>query len=149
MKKIKDIIRPFLKKDIPNIRPGDTVKVFQKIKEKDKEKTQTFKGLVIARKHRKEIGATITIRRVIDGVGVERIFPLHLPTIEKIEILKRSKVRRAKLYYLRKAKGKRARLKRKEFVQVMAEEKPEKEVKEPSQEKQEDEIRPRQEINKK
>ncbi len=122
MKKIKEAIQPFLKKEIPDIRPGDTVKVFQKIKEKDKVKTQTFEGVVIARKHGKEIGATITVRKIIDGVGVEKIFPLHLPTIEKIEIIKRSKVRRAKLYYLRKAKGKRARLKRKEFAKAIVEE---------------------------
>ena len=120
MKKIEDIIKPF-KKDIPDVRPGDTVKVYQKLKEKDKERTQIFEGVVIAKKHKKEIGATITVRRVVGGIGVERIFPLHLPTIEKIEILKRSKVRRAKLYYLRKAKGKRARLKRKEFTKVVAE----------------------------
>lgn len=122
MKKVEDIIKPFLKKEIPDIRPGDTVKVFQKIpalvtgkKEKDKEKIQVFEGVVIARKHGKEIGATITVRKVISGIGVERIFPLHLPTIEKIQIIRRSKVRRAKLYYLRKAKGKKARLKRVEL----------------------------------
>jgi len=127
MKKVENIIKPFLKKDIPDVRPGDTVKVFQRIKEvskkdksskkeKGKEKIQTFEGIIIARKHKKEIGATITVRKVINGVGVERIFPLHLPTIKKIEIIRKSKVRRAKLYYLRKAKGKRARLKRKEFL---------------------------------
>lgn len=136
MKKIKDAIKPFLKKDVPDIRPGDTVKVFQKIpafiatrkatagKEKSKERIQVFEGVVIARKHNKEIGATITVRKVVGGIGVERIFPLHLPTIKKIEIVKRSKVRRAKLYYLRKAKGRRARLKRKEFVKTVVEKKP-------------------------
>lgn len=113
--KIDTVIKPFTKKEVPDVRPGDTVKVFQKFKDKDKEKTQIFEGLVIARKHGKEIGATITVRKVIGGVGVEKIFPLHLPSIDKIEILKRSKVRRAKLYYLRTAKGKRARLKRKEI----------------------------------
>lgn len=110
--KVENMLKQFLKKGIPDIRPGDTVKVYQKFKDKDKEKIQIFEGLVIARKHGKEIGATITVRKVIGGVGVERIFPIHLPTIDKIEILKRSKVRRAKLYYLREAKGKRARLKR-------------------------------------
>ncbi len=95
------------------VKPGDTVKVYQKIVEGDKTKTQIFEGLVIARKHGKEPGATITVRNIISGVGVERIFPVHSPNIEKIEIVKSSKVRRSKLYYLRTATGKRARLKRK------------------------------------
>ena len=137
MKKIEKAIKPFLKKEVPDIQPGDTVKVFQKLKEKNKERIQVFEGVVIARKHGKEIGATITVRKVVGGIGVERIFPLHLPTIEKIEIIKRSKTRRAKLYYLRKAKGKRARLKRKEFVEAVVEEKP----KEPPAEKIEEEIK--------
>jgi len=119
MHKINNLLNSYLKKDLPDIRPGDTVKVYQKIKEKDKERVQTFEGLVLARKHGKEMGATITVRKIISGVGVEKIFPLHSPVIEKIEILRRSKVRRAKLYYLRTAKGKRARLKRKEFAEVM------------------------------
>jgi len=102
-----------LKKDLPNIQPGDTVKVYQKIKEKDKERLQAFEGIVLARKHGKGISATITVRKVISGIGVEKIFPIHSPVIEKIEVLKKSKVRRAKLYYLRTAKGKKARLKRK------------------------------------
>jgi large subunit ribosomal protein L19 len=109
-----------LKKDLPDIRPGDTVRVSQKIREGDKERTQDFEGIVIARKHGQGISSTITVRRVISGVGVERIFPIHLPTIEKIEIVKRGRTRRAKLYYLRGAKGKRGRLKREE---VAAEEK--------------------------
>lgn len=108
---IANFIRPYLKKDLPDIKPGEKVRVFQKIREGDKEKIQVFEGLVIAKKHRKEIGATITVRREISNVGVERIFPLHSPTIEKIEILKKGRVKRAKLYYLRKAKGKRAKLK--------------------------------------
>jgi len=99
------------------LKPGDTVRVWQKItervKEKDKlkEKTrlQAFEGLVLARKHGAEAGATFTVRRVIDGVGVERIFPLYAPTIDKIEILKRAKVRRAKLYYVRKQAAKEIR----------------------------------------
>ena len=118
--KIKEFVKPFLK-EVPDIRPGDQVKIHQKIKEKDKEKIQTFEGLVIARKHGKEMGGTITLRKVVAGVGVERIFPIHSPSIEKIEILKRGKARRAKLYYLRKAKGKRAKLKKKEFIEILAE----------------------------
>ncbi|HDY72711.1 MAG TPA: 50S ribosomal protein L19 [bacterium] len=134
MKQIKEIIQPFLKKKIPDIQPGDSIKVYQKFKEvvkkgEIKEKTQVFEGIVIAKKHGSEIGATITVRKIIGGVGVERIFPLHLPSIEKIEVLRRSKVRRAKLYFLRTAKGKRARLKRKEFVEAIAEEKPKEEAK--------------------
>ena len=109
--KIETFLKPILKEGLPEIRPGDTVSVYQKIREGEKEKVQAFEGIVIARKHGKGIGATITVRREISGIGCEKIFPLHSPTIEKIEILKRGKVRRAKLYYLRKAKGKRARLK--------------------------------------
>jgi large subunit ribosomal protein L19 len=136
----------YLKKDLPDIRAGDTVRVYQKIKEvlkkgkssirqEDREKLQIFEGLVIARKHGKGISSTITVRKVISGVGVERIFPLHSPTIEKIEISKRGKVRRAKLYYLRKAKGRKARLKKKEFGELMTEGEPtEKEVEAPSTE---------------
>jgi len=116
--KIETFLRPFLKKELPDIRPGDIVIIHQKIKEtpkKDKsskgqekkERIQTFKGQVIARKHGKGISATITVRKVISGIGVERIFPLHSPTIEKIEVLKREKTRRAKLYYLREARGKK------------------------------------------
>jgi len=95
------------KKKIPEIKPGMTVRIFQKIKElnikgEEKERTQYFEGIVIAKKHGKEKGGTITVRKVSDGVGVEKIFPLNLPTIEKIEVKKQEKVRRAKLYFLRK-----------------------------------------------
>jgi|SRR5581483_6806525 len=83
------------------IRPGDTVRVHQKIVEKGKTRTQMFEGLVIAVKHGTEAGATFTVRATLSGVGVERIFPLYAPFIEKIEIVRRSKVRRAKLYFIR------------------------------------------------
>lgn len=109
--KIETFLRPILKENLPDIRPGDRVCVYQKIREGEKEKIQAFEGIVIARKHGKEIGATITVRREISGIGCEKIFPLCSPIIKKIEILKRGKVRRAKLYYLRKAKGKKAKLK--------------------------------------
>ncbi len=99
------------KKDLPDIRPGDIVKVYQKIKEGDKERIQVFEGQILAKKHGKGITSTITVRKVISGIGVEKIFPLHLPTLEKIEVLKKGKARRAKLYYLRKAKGRKSRLK--------------------------------------
>ena len=104
MEKVKEFLKTYLKKDLPEIRAGDIIRVYHKYKEGGKEKTSIFEGLVIARKLGKEIGATITVRRVIDGVGVERIFPIHSPTIEKIEIIGREKARRAKLYYLRKKK---------------------------------------------
>jgi large subunit ribosomal protein L19 len=84
------------------IKAGDVVRVYQRIKEGEKERTQVFEGIVIAKKHGNEIGATITVRKEISGIGVEKIFPIHSPTIEKIEILKEGKRKRAKLYYLRK-----------------------------------------------
>ncbi len=84
-----------------DLRAGDTVKVWQKIQEKGKTRLQAFEGLVLARKHGKEAGATFTVRRVASGVGVEKIFPLFSPIIDKIDVLKRSKVRRAKLYHIR------------------------------------------------
>lgn len=114
----KGIVESSLRKDIPDVQPGDTVKVYQKIVEtkdnKTKERIQIFEGVVLARKHGKGVSATITVRKVIDSVGVERIFPIHSPFIEKIEIVRSSKVRRAKLYYLREAKGRKARLRTKE-----------------------------------
>ena len=98
-----------IKKDLKS---GMTVRIYQKIKElnpkgEEKERLQYFDGMIIARKHGKEIGATITVRKVSDGVGVEKIYPLSLPTIAKIEILKQAEVRRAKLYYLRRGYTKR------------------------------------------
>jgi large subunit ribosomal protein L19 len=83
------------------IRAGDTVRVWQKIQEKGKTRLQAFEGLVLAHKHGNEAGATFTVRKVASGVGVEKIFPLYSPVIDKIEIIKRSKVRRAKLYHIR------------------------------------------------
>lgn len=84
------------------VRPGDTVRVWQKIQEKGKTRLQVFEGLVLARKHGNEAGATFTVRKVTSNVGVEKIFPLYSPMIDKIEIVRRAKVRRAKLYYIRK-----------------------------------------------
>mgnify|MGYP001607038926 FL=1 len=83
------------------IRPGDTVRVHQKVVEKGKTRIQTFEGLVLAVKHGSEAGGTFTVRATLSGVGVEKIFPLYSPVIEKIEIVRRSKVRRAKLYFIR------------------------------------------------
>lgn len=92
-----------------DIRAGSTVKVWVKIKEGDKTRLQAFEGVVLAVKHGKEAGATFTVRKVIDGVGVERIFPLYSPSIDKIEVLRRVKVRRAKLYYIRDKAAKEIR----------------------------------------
>ena len=89
-----------------DLRSGDTVRVWQKIIEKDKTRLQVFEGLVLAVKHDKEAGATFTVRRVASGVGVEKIFPLYSPVIDKIEVIKRSKVRRAKLYHIREKAAK-------------------------------------------
>lgn len=89
-----------------DFRAGDTVRVWQKIKEGEKFRLQAFEGLVLARKHGSEAGATFTVRRVTSGVGVEKIFPLYSPLVDKIEVLKRSKVRRAKLYHIRKKAAK-------------------------------------------
>lgn len=92
-----------------DIRSGDNVRVWQKIQEKGKTRLQAFEGLVIAVKHGKEAGATFTVRRVASGVGVEKIFPLYSPMIDSIETLKRSKVRRAKLYHIRDKAAKEIR----------------------------------------
>lgn len=83
------------------VRAGDTVRVHQKIQDKGKTRIQVFEGLVLARKHGNEPGATFTVRKVVDGIGVEKVFPLFSPMIDKIEIVRRSKVRRSKLYYIR------------------------------------------------
>src|SRR5258707_8439961 len=95
--------------DIPEFRPGDTIKVHVKIKEGDKERLQAFEGTLIARKNT-GLGETITVRKVSFGYGVERIFPLHGRLIDHIDIVRTGRVRRAKLYYLRGLKGKAARL---------------------------------------
>jgi large subunit ribosomal protein L19 len=97
------------KKEIPDLRPGETVRVHVKVVEGEKERTQIFEGIVIALSGAGN-RATFTVRKVSYGVGVERIFPLHSPRIDKVEVISRGKVRRAKLYYLRQRSGKAARL---------------------------------------
>lgn len=97
--------------NISEIRPGATVRVHQKIKEGSKTRTQIFEGIVIARKHGSGPGATITVRKTSNGIGVERTYPLRLPTIEKFEVVRSSRVRRAKLYYLRTKSAKETRKK--------------------------------------
>ena len=91
------------------LRSGDTVRVWQKIKEGDKTRLQAFEGLILSRKHGDEPGATFTVRKVVDGVGVERIFPLYSPMIDEIESVRKSKVRRSKLYFVREKATKEIR----------------------------------------
>jgi len=111
-------------KSLSQLKPGDTVKVHQKIKDGDKDRIQIFEGVIIAKKHGKGINATITVRKVVDSIGVERIFPIHSPSLEKIEVVSHGKVRRSKLYYLKTAKGKKSRLKNKGFAKAIAPEEP-------------------------
>src|SRR6266699_617638 len=107
------IVKKNQRTDRPEFRPGDTIRVHVKIKEGDKERLQAFEGTVIAR-HNTGMGETITVRKVSFGQGVERIFPVHARVIDHIDVVRTGKVRRAKLYYLRKLKGKAARLKERE-----------------------------------
>jgi large subunit ribosomal protein L19 len=99
-----------LRADLPSFRSGDTVRVHVKIQEGDEHRIQIFEGVVLARK-RHGISSTFTVRKISSGYGIERIFPLHSPVIQKIEVVRRGKVRRARLYFLRKRRGKAARLK--------------------------------------
>ena len=99
------------------MRPGWTVKVFQKIKEGEKTRVQAFEGLIMSRKHNKESGATVTIRKVSGGIGVEKTFPIYLPTIDKVEVIRKAKVRRAKLYYLKEKSAREIRRKTKAQVE--------------------------------
>lgn len=98
-----------------DVKAGDTIRVFSKIVEKGKTRLQAFEGLVLARKHGSEPGATITVRKVSDGIGVERIFPLYSPAIDHVELVKRAKTRRSKLYFLRDKTAKEIRKKLKNF----------------------------------
>ena len=104
-----DAIEQSQMRDLPGFRVGDTINVHFRIREGEKERIQVFKGVVI-RKTRAGLGATFTVRKISGGVGVERIFPLHSPRVEKIEIAARGHVRRSRLYYLRGLRGKKARL---------------------------------------
>ncbi len=120
--KIKLFDKKGLRTDIPDIKSGMKVRVWQKIKEGGKERLQAFEGIVIAVKHGRGKSAAFTVRKISSGVGVERIFPLHAPTIDKIEILSQAKVRRVKLYYLRGKIDKRSKMKQVEFAEVAASE---------------------------
>ncbi len=107
---IREATQEYLKSDIPEFRPGDTVRVHVRLREGEKERIQVFEGVVIARDHG-GISETFTVRKVSSGIGVERTFPLHAPSIAKIERARCGRVRRAKLYYLRELRGKAARIK--------------------------------------
>ncbi len=109
---IDRIDREQMRYDMPDFRPGDTVKVNIRIIEGNKERVQVFEGIVI-RRRRGNMGATFTVRKISHGVGVEKTFALHSPRLEKVEIVSRGKVRRSRLYYLRELRGKAARIKEK------------------------------------
>jgi large subunit ribosomal protein L19 len=111
---IKQLEREQMRMDMPAFSPGDTVRVHVKIREGDKQRIQVFQGVVIS-KRKGGINASFTVRKVSYGVGVERVFPMHSPIIDKVEIVTRGRVRRAKIYYLRKLRGKAARIREKRF----------------------------------
>ena len=110
MNVIDSLEKEQMRADIPDFSAGDTIRVYAKIREGEKERIQIFQGVVI-RKRKGNTSATFTVRKISYGIGVERIFPLHSPSIEKIEIVRRGRVRRARLYYLRQLRGKAARIK--------------------------------------
>ena len=112
MNVIDSITKEYKKNDIPEFNVGDTVRVHVKIKEGDRERIQVFEGTVIAKKHG-GVAETFTVRRVSHGCGVERVFPLHSPSVDKVEVIRQGRVRRAKLYYLRDRVGKAAKVKSK------------------------------------
>lgn len=107
--------KTWLRSDIPAFRAGDTVRVNVRVKEGDKERVQAFEGVVIARRG-SGVGESFTVRKISNGIGVERSFPLHSPSVETIEVVTRGHVRRAKLYYLRKLRGKAARIRERKYV---------------------------------
>ena len=109
---IDELEKPYMEKEVPDVNPGDTVRVFVRIVEGNKERIQAFEGTII-KKHGSGINNTITVRKVLQGVGVESVFLLHSPRIEKINIVRRGDVKRAKLYYLRERSGKATRIKEK------------------------------------
>jgi len=117
MRALEQLEKEQVRTDLPDFRPGDTVKVHVKIKEAEKERIQVFEGTVI-RKRQGASRASFTVRKISYGVGVERIFPTHSPAIDRIELVQRGKVRRAKLYYLRELKGKAARIRERRTTQA-------------------------------
>ncbi len=115
METIHQLERESMRLDLPNFAAGDTVKVYVKIKEGEKERIQAFQGVCISKRGGRT-NATFTVRKVSYGIGVERIFPLHSAVIDKVEIVTRGRVRRAKIYYLRKLRGKAARIKERRYT---------------------------------
>lgn len=107
---LEAITKEQIRTDLPELKIGDTIKVFVKVKEGNRERVQTFEGTLIAKKHG-GISETITVRRIASGVGVEKIFPVNSPNIDKIQVVRHGKVRKAKLYYLRGRVGKAAKVK--------------------------------------
>ncbi len=109
MSSLVEIERSYLRQEVPEFRPGDTVRVHVRVVEGDKERLQAFQGVVVARKG-SGTREMFTVRKISSGIGVERIFPLHAPVVDRIEVVRRGRVRRAKLYYLRELRGKAARI---------------------------------------
>jgi len=109
MSQLMEIERQYLRQEVPEFKPGDTVRVQVRVVEGEKERLQAFQGVVIARKG-SGTRETFTVRKISGGIGVERIFPLHAPVVDSIEVVRRGRVRRAKLYYLRNLRGKAARI---------------------------------------
>jgi large subunit ribosomal protein L19 len=109
MSSLVEIERSYLRQEVPEFRPGDTVRVHVRVVEGEKERLQAFQGVVVARKG-SGTREMFTVRKISSGIGVERIFPLHAPVVDRIEVLRRGRVRRAKLYYLRELRGKAARI---------------------------------------
>ena len=109
---VENLGKQYMDKELPQLNPGDTIKVFVRIIEGNKERTQAFEGIII-KKRGSGVGSTITVRKTFQGVGVERVFAIYSPRIEKINVLRRGDVRRAKLYYLRDRIGKATRIKEK------------------------------------
>lgn len=109
MHKLERVENEYLRSDLPEFRAGDTIKVYVRVREGQKERIQLFQGVVISRRGN-GVRASFTVRKMSGGIGVERVFPLHTPIIEKIEVVRHGKVRRAKLYYLRELRGKAARI---------------------------------------
>lgn len=128
MDKIQVFNQKYVKSNVPLLRSGDTVRVHERVKEKEGERIQVFEGVVIAVKHGKGLNATFTVRKISAGVGVEKTYPLHSPIIKKIEVVKHDKVRRAKLYYLRKVTKKRKKKPSKMLGLVYEETTPETEI---------------------
>jgi len=120
-----DIINEIVKgqlKNVPRLKAGMQVRVYEKVKEKDRERFQIFEGIVITQKHGKGPSATFTVRKVVDGIGVEKTWPLHSPLIEKIEIVKAPKIKKAKVYFIRKLSPTKIRRKLSMFKSVVPEE---------------------------